>query len=50
MLGLKLYLLETYTIKWNVNAKQDQLLHSLDEYNIPPPASKQNQCWNAGQT
>lgn len=37
MFGLQLYLLEIYTIKWNVDAKPDHLLHS--EYNIPffPP-------------
>lgn len=40
MFGLQLYLLEIYTIKWNVDAKPDHLLHS--EYNIPspPPPSK----------
>lgn len=35
MLGLKLYLLEIYTKKWNVDTKPDHLLHRLHENNIP---------------
>lgn len=50
MLTLKLYLLEKYPIKWNVDAKPDHLLHSLDEYNIPPHTPKQTHCWNAWES